>query len=144
MRTISEVLDESVAQRRFQMILVASFAATALLLACLGIYGVVSYSVARRTGEIGIRAALGARPGNLYGLILRQGMVPVAAGLALGVAAALAVGRMLASFLFEVRARDPFTIAAVSALLAAIAIAACLVPALRAARVEPTRALRYE
>ncbi len=144
MRTIAEVLDQSVAQRRFQMTLVGSFAATALLLACLGIYGVISYSVARRTGEMGIRAALGACPGDLYGLILRQGMAPVAAGLVLGVAAALAVGRMLGSFLFEVRARDPFTIAAVSALLVAVAIAACFLPARRAARVEPTTALRYE
>lgn len=144
MRTISEVLDESVAQRRFQMTLVSSFAATALLLACLGIYGVISYSVARRTGEMGIRSALGARPGDLYALILRQGMAPVAVGLAVGVAAAVAVGRMLASFLFEVRARDPFTIAAVSALLVAVAVAACFLPARRAARVEPTTALRYE
>ncbi len=144
MRTIAEVLDQSVAQRRFQMTLAGSFAATALLLACLGIYGVISYSVARRTGEMGIRAALGARPGDLYGLILRQGMAPVVAGLVLGVAAALAVGRMLGSFLFEVRARDPLTIAAVSALLVAVAIAACFLPARRAARVEPTAALRYE
>ncbi len=144
MRTVSEVLDESVAERRFQMMLVSSFAATALLLACLGIYGVISYSVARRTGEMGIRSALGARPGDLYALILRQGMAPVAVGLALGVAGAVAAGRMLASFLFEVRARDPFTITAVAALLVVVAIAACLLPARRAARVEPTTALRYE
>ncbi len=144
MRTISEVLDESVAQRRFQMTLVASFAATALLLACLGIYGVISYSVARRTGEMGIRAALGACPGDLYALILKQGMAPVAAGLVLGIAGALAAGRMLASFLFEIRARDPFTLAAVSALLVVVAAAACYLPARRAARVEPTTALRYE
>ncbi|HOK44433.1 MAG TPA: FtsX-like permease family protein, partial [Bryobacteraceae bacterium] len=144
MRTISEVLDESVAQRRFQMTLAGSFAFTALLLACLGIYGVVSYSVARRTGEMGIRAALGARPADLYRLVLRQGLAPVAVGLLLGIASALAAGNMLASLLFEIRPRDPFTIVAVSALLTAVSIAACLLPARRAAGVEPAAALKYE
>jgi predicted permease len=144
MRTMSELLDKAVATRRYNMLLAASFAGVALLLASLGIYGVISFAVARRTGEMGVRAALGARPASLYALILRQGMAPVIAGLALGVTAAFWLGRVLASMLYEVGARDPMTIAAVTSLVALVAAAACYIPARRAARTDPTTALRYE
>jgi predicted permease len=144
MRTMSEVLDESVAARRFQTLLAAAFAAMALLVASLGIYAVVSYSVARRTSELGIRAALGARPAALYGLILRGAAKPVAAGLALAVAGAAAFGRVLDSLLYDIAARDPFTVAAVVVALGMVALAATLGPARRGARVDPVTALRKE
>jgi len=144
MRTMSEVLDESVATRRFQMQLAAGFAFMALLVASLGIYAVVSYSVARRTSELGIRAALGARVPDLYGLILRQGMAPVVIGLLFAIAGAAVFGRLLGSLLFEIGGRDPLTIAAVASLLGVVALAACLVPARRASRVDPLTALRCE
>ena len=144
MRTMSELLEENVATRRFQMQLAAGFALMALLVASLGIYAVVSYSVARRTSEMGIRAALGARGPDLYGLILRQGMAPVAIGLLLAIAGTAAFGRLLGSLLYEIGGRDPLTIAAVASLLALVALAACLVPARRASRVDPLAALRSE
>ncbi|HLM99195.1 MAG TPA: ABC transporter permease [Bryobacteraceae bacterium] len=144
MRTMDQVVSDSVGQRRFQMSLLASFAAGALLLASLGIYGVVSYSVSRRRNEIGIRIALGARGGDVYRMVLRQGLAPVALGLIAGVAVALAAGRILSSLLFQVSPTDPFTIGAVTILLAAVAVVACSVPAVRAMRVEPMKALRYE
>lgn len=144
LRTMREVLAESLAQRRFQMLLALAFAATALLLAALGIYGVVSYSVARRRNEMGVRMALGARARDLYGLVMWQAMRPVVAGLLAGVAGALVAGRLLASLLYEVSPRDPATMAVVAGILLAVALAACLVPARRAARVAPLEALRYE
>lgn len=126
------------------MTLAAVFAGTALLLAGLGIYGVVSYSVARRTNEMGIRMALGAESLHLYGMVLRQGMAPVALGLVAGVAGSLAAGRVLASLLYEICARDPLTIGAVAILLTLVALAACTLPARRATRVDPLVALHYE
>jgi predicted permease len=144
MRTMTEVFQQSVAERRFQVLLAGAFAATALLLASLGIYGVVSYSVTRRTNEMGIRMALGAQSYNIYGMVLRQAMTPVVLGLAAGLGAALAAGRVLASLLYEVSPRDPFTIAAVALLLAAVGLAACVLPALRATRLDPLTALRCE
>lgn len=119
-------------------------AAAALLLASLGIYGVVSCSVARRTNEIGIRMALGARASDVLRMALRQGLTPVALGLAAGVAGALALGRILSSLLFGVSARDPVTIGAVVFVLAAVAVAACCFPALRAIHIDPMTVLRYE
>jgi putative ABC transport system permease protein len=144
MRTMDDVLDESIATRRFQMALAAGFAAVALLVASLGIYAVVSYSVARRASELGVRAALGATVADLYKLVLRQGMAPVAAGLAAAVAGALALGRLIQSMLYEIGGRDPLTIAAVAAVLALVALGACLIPARRAGRVDPATALRCE
>ena len=144
MRTMSEVFDGSVGMRRFQMLLAGGFALMALLAASFGIYAVVSYSVARRTAELGIRAALGARTGDLYGLILRQGMAPVAVGLLAAAAAALAFGRVLASLLYEVDGRDPLTIALVTGLLGLVSLAACLIPARRAGSLDPLAALRYQ
>jgi putative ABC transport system permease protein len=126
------------------MLLVLLFAASALLLASLGIYGVVSYTVAQRTNEIGIRVALGAHTAAVYRMVLRQGLTPVVLGLVAGVAGALALGRLLTSLLFEVSPADPLTIGAVIAALASVAAFACTVPALRAARVDPMSALRYE
>jgi putative ABC transport system permease protein len=143
-RTMEDVISEAAAPRRFQMLLVLLFAASALLLASLGIYGVVSYTVAQRTNEIGIRVALGAHTAAVYRMVLRQGLTPVVLGLVAGVAGALALGRLLTSLLFEVSPADPLTIGAVIAALASVAAFACTVPALRAARVDPMSALRYE
>jgi predicted permease len=144
MKTMEEVISEAAAPRRFQMLLVLLFAASALLLASLGIYGVVSYTVAQRTNEIGIRVALGAQTAAVYRMVLRQGLMPVVLGLVAGVAGALALGRLLTSLLFEVSPADPLTIGAVMVALAAVAAFACTVPALRATRVDPMSALRYE
>ena len=141
---MQEVLGKSVGQSRFQTLLASVFAIVALLLASLGIYGVVSYSVARRTNEMGIRTALGARSSQLLGMVLRQGMGPVAAGLVVGVAAALAAGRFLGSLLFEVSARDPLTISAAAEVLFVVGLAACYIPAHRATKVDPMAALRFE
>jgi putative ABC transport system permease protein len=115
-----------------------------LLVASFGIYAVVSYSVARRTSELGIRAALGARAGDLYGLILWQGMAPVAAGLLVATAATLVFGRVLGSLLYDMSGRDPLTILLVAALLGLVSLVACVVPARRASRVDPLAALHYQ
>jgi putative ABC transport system permease protein len=144
LRTMREVLEDSLAQRRFQMMLGAAFAATALLLAAFGIYGVVACSVARRTAEIGIRSAFGAQPSDLRWMVLRQGMAPVVVGLLGGIAAALALSRVLSGLLYEIRPYDPATLAAVASILLATAAAACLLPARRATRVNPVEALRAE
>jgi ABC-type antimicrobial peptide transport system permease subunit len=144
MQTLEEAMSDSVAQRRFQMTLVMLFAAAALALAGFGIYGVVSYSVARRRTEMGIRMALGAGTAGLQRMVLWQGIRPVVAGLAVGIAAALAAGRILSSLLFQVSARDPLTIGGVALVLLAVSVVAALVPARRAARVDPTKALRFE
>ncbi len=144
MRTMQEVLDDSVSQRRFQMLIASLFAGCALLLATLGIYGVVSCSVARQTRDIGIRAALGARPMDLCGMVLLRGMAPVGLGLLVGVAGALAAGRLLRGLLYEISAHDPLTISVVALVVVGAALAACYLPARRAARVDPMVALRYE
>jgi ABC-type antimicrobial peptide transport system permease subunit len=144
MRTMEEVISEAAAPRRFQMLLVLLFAGSALLLASLGIYGVVSYTVAQRTNEIGIRVALGARTSDVYRMVLHQGLLPVVFGLIAGVGGALALGRLLSSLLFQVSPADPLTIGAVVVALGLVAALACTVPALRATRVDPMSALRYE
>lgn len=144
MRTMSEILDGSVGMRRFQMLLAIAFGAMALVVAGFGIYAVVSYSVARRTAELGIRVALGARSGHLYALIVRQAMAPVAAGLLLAALGAVAFGRILVSLLYEIRGVDAAAIAIVSGLLGLVALAACLAPAHRAIRVDALSALRSE
>ena len=144
MQTMREVMSDSVAQRRFQTMLVMLFAAAALALAGFGIYGVVSYSVARRRAEMGIRMALGAGPAGLQRMVLWQGIRPVVAGLAVGVAGALAAGRILSSLLFQVSARDPLTIGGVALVLLVVAVVAALAPARRATRVDPMQALRFE
>jgi predicted permease len=142
--TMREILSDSIGSRRFQTLLAGAFAGAALLLACLGIYGVISYSVARRTSEIGIRIALGAQASQVSALVLRQGMQPVLGGLAAGVAAALAAGKLIAGFLFGTQPRDPAAIAAVVFMLLVVAGLACWAPARRASRIDPMAALRNE
>ncbi|MGH9667476.1 MAG: FtsX-like permease family protein, partial [Bryobacteraceae bacterium] len=144
MRTLEQIKSESMASNRLRSLLLAVFAAVAMLLSAIGIYGVISYSVVQRTHEIGIRAALGASTGNLLRLILRNGMWMTAGGLALGVGGALGLTRLLNALLFGVGARDPVTIAAVAGVLALVALLACYIPARRAAQVDPMVALRYE
>jgi len=144
MRTMREVLEKSASQRRFQMLLASAFAVCALALAGLGIYGVVSYSVVRRTREIGIRTASGALPLHLYRLVLRQGTAPVAVGLILGIAGAVALGRLLRGLLYQISPYDAWIIAAAVGITFAVALAACWLPARRAARIDPMVALRYE
>jgi predicted permease len=144
MQTLQEVMSDSVAQRRFQMTLVMLFAGAALALAGFGIYGVVSYSVARRRTEMGIRMALGAGTGGLQRMVLWQGIRPVVAGLGVGIVGALAAGRILSSLLFQVSARDPLTIGGVALVLLAVSVVAALAPARRATHVDPMKALRFE
>jgi predicted permease len=142
--TMDDVVDTSLSQRRFSMLLLGAFAVLALLLAAVGIYSVLSFAVRRRVREIGIRVALGAEVKDILRLIVTEGMKPALIGLLLGVAGALALGRVLASFIYGITAYDPPTFAAVAALLAAVALLASIIPAYRAARIEPTRALREE
>jgi len=143
-RTMRDIVSASVAERKFQLSLVLAFAGIALVLACLGIFGVVSYTVAQRRGEMGIRLALGATAGDLRTMVVRQGLAPVVVGLACGIAGALAMGRVLEGLLFGVSATDPWTLAGVSAVLIAVAAAACYIPAMRVSRADPLSALRYE
>jgi putative ABC transport system permease protein len=143
-KTLQEVMAESVGQRRFQMLLVLLFASAALALAAIGTYGVLSYAVTRRSGEMGIRMALGARQSEVLGMVLRQGMIPVVGGLAGGALVALGVGRYVESLLYQVSPRDPVAFAASGAVLLAVSVAACLIPARRATRVNPVEALRFD
>jgi putative ABC transport system permease protein len=143
-RTMETVRRESIAQPRFRALLITLFGAVALALATIGIYGVVAYSVARRTHEIGVRMALGAQTTDVLKLVLRQGMWLAVKGLLLGLAGAFALTRLVASLLYGVSATDPLTFALVPALLFAIALLACWIPARRAAQVHPMEALRYE
>ncbi len=142
--SMDTVLAHSIALQRFLMILMGIFAGLALVLASVGIYGVLSYQVARRTHEIGIRMALGARPVDVLRLILREGMLVVLAGVFVGVAAAFGLSRFLASVLFGVKPADPFTFTAVAFVLVAVALLACYIPARRATGVDPLVALRHE
>jgi putative ABC transport system permease protein len=142
--TMKQIESRSLSQRRFQIALLALFAGSALMLAALGTYGVLAFSVARRTNEIGIRMALGAQPGNIMSMVMRRGLVPVAAGLAAGVAGALALGRVISGLLFAVSPYDWRTILGVIVLMVICALAACWIPARRATRVDPLVALRYE
>jgi ABC-type antimicrobial peptide transport system permease subunit len=134
----------SVQDRRFSLILLGVFAMLALVLSVVGIYGVTAYTVARRTREVGIRMALGARRSEVLALLLRQVSSPVLAGLGLGLIASLGLTRVLASMLFGVTPTDPATFAAVVVMLSGVAAVACYIPARRAMRVDPTVALRSE
>jgi predicted lysophospholipase L1 biosynthesis ABC-type transport system permease subunit len=143
-RTLSELVAGSVARPRLSAALLGIFAAAALLLAGIGIYGVISYGVTQRTRELGIRMALGAGSQRVQRMILAQGMAPVLGGIALGIVAALGLTRLLRSLLFGVAATDPTTFIAVTCFLLAVAVPAGLVPARRAARCDPVTALRAE
>jgi predicted permease len=143
-RPMEQVVARSIAPQRFNMLLIGVFAATGLLLATVGIYGVVSYSVAQRTNEIGIRIALGARAVDVARLILKQGVALTGLGVTIGLAASLALTRVMKSLLFGVSATDPWTFALITLLLAVVALMACYIPARRATKVDAMVALRYE
>src|SRR5882724_1894901 len=144
LQTMDQVFGDSVAQPRFSMLVVGLFAALALVLASVGIYGVMAYSVSRRAHEIGVRMALGARTGQVLKLVLKEGMTLTLMGIAVGLFGAFALTRLIATLLFGVSAKDPFTFISVAALLAAVALVACYIPARRATKVDPLVALRYE
>ena len=141
---MTAVVSQSIAQRRLSLILLAFFALTALFLASLGLYGVMSYSVTQRTPEIGIRMALGARQAQVLLLVERQAMKLVLTGLVIGIAGALALTRAMTSLLFHVGSADLPTFTIVAAILVVVSLLACYLPARRAARVDPIIALRYE
>ena len=142
--TMDEVAAESVAARRFQTTLLGIFALVALLLAAVGIYGLISYTVGRRTHEIGVRMALGAQRRDIFALVVRQGLLLATAGLIAGLLGAFALTRLLAGIVYGVSPTDPLTYAALSLFLLLVALLACLVPARRATKVDPMEALRYE
>jgi len=142
--TMNERLSNSVSDRRLNLTLLGSFAALALLLAIIGVYGVVSYVVTGRTHEVGIRMALGAQRADVLALFIRQGMVLVLIGVGLGLVGALALTQLMSTLLFGVAPDDPMTFVIVAILLSVIALFACYVPARRAARVDPLVALRHE
>jgi putative ABC transport system permease protein len=142
--TMDDIVSTSVAPRRFTMLLLGIFAALALVLAAIGLYGVIAYAVARRTQEIGVRVAMGAKQMDIFRLVLRHGMVPSLFGTIVGTLGALALTRLLASLLYGVGAQDPLTFSTVPVVLMAVAFIACAVPALAATRVDPIQALRYE
>ncbi len=144
MRTLRELVSASVSRPRFHTVLLGVFAALALLIAVVGVYGHLSYSVARRRHEIGVRMALGAGRGAVLSLFVRQGMAPVAVGLALGVVLAALFSRVLESLVFGIATTDVATYVGVTGLLAGVAAAACWLPARRAAAVDPMRVLREE
>jgi putative ABC transport system permease protein len=142
--TMDDLVANSLSQQRFNMLLLGAFAGLALLLAAVGIYSVLSYSVRRSVPEIGIRLALGARLGDVLRQVIFEGMKPTLLGVAIGAVGALLLGRVLSSLVFEVRPTDPFTFVVVTALLAVIALLASIIPAYRATKVDPIVALRYE
>ena len=143
-QTMDEVISNSFAARRLSMLLLGIFAALALVLACVGIYGVISYLVSQRTREIGVRMALGAQPGDVLRLVIGHGAKMALIGVAVGIVAALGLTRLIANQLFGVSAHDPLTFLGVALLLIIVAVAACFIPARRAMRVDPMVALRYE
>lgn len=143
-RSLDELVTTSLASRRFHMLLLATFAGVALLLALAGLYGVLAYSVARRTREIGVRMALGAGPATLLGQTVAQGMRPVVAGIVVGLAATILVSRLMTSLLFGITASDPVTYVSVALILAGTALGSCSLAAVRALRIDPVRALQKE
>ena len=141
---MQDVVAGSLSQQRFSTLLLGTFAGLALLLAAVGIYSVLSYSVKRRVNEIGIRMALGARLGDVLRMIVCEGMKLVLLGVVIGAVVALTLGKVMSSLIYEVRPSDPLTFIAVAALLGAVAFFASVIPAYRAARIDPMKALRYE
>lgn len=137
-------MSEAESQPRFLTLLLGLFSGVALVIATVGIYGVISYAVARRSKEFGLRMALGAQPGNVLSLVMKQGAALTVIGVIVGVGAALGLTRLMATLLFGVQPTDPLTFLSVSAILAVVALAASYIPALRATKVDPMKALRYE
>jgi ABC-type antimicrobial peptide transport system permease subunit len=143
-RTLDDVVARSISEPRFYTVLLGAFATMALLLAAIGIFGVLSYAVVQRSREIGIRVALGAHPAQVLGLVLRQALLLSGAGVAAGLVGALLLGRALSSLLFQLSPRDPATLAGVAGLLVLVALVASYLPARQATRVDPLVALRSE
>jgi predicted permease len=143
-RTFEQVYSASLGSRKFNVILFGFFGITALLLAAAGVFGVMAYSVSRRTREFGVRVALGATPAAVLGMVLRQGMYTILVGVAVGFGGAFALSRTVSSLLFGVTPTDPVTFGGVTFLLVAVALLACYIPARRATKVDPMVALRYE
>jgi len=143
-RSMDDIVDSSVSQPRFSSSLLSLFAALALMLASVGLYGVMAYSVSQRTNEIGIRIALGAKQTDVLKMIVVQGMKLALMGVAIGLAGALAIGRFLATMLYQVKPTDPLTLVFMSIALIGVSLLANYIPARRAAKVDPIVALRYE
>jgi len=143
-QTMERLLADSISRARFSTLLLTVFGIVAMILAAVGIYGVMSYSVTQRTHEIGIRMALGAQGRDVLALVVREGLILTVCGLAIGLAGAFALTRIMSSLLFNVSATDPLTFAAIPLVLASVALFACSLPALRASKVDPMIALRYE
>jgi putative ABC transport system permease protein len=143
-QTLTDAISNTVAQTRFYTFLFALFGATGLILTLTGISGVISYTVSQRTQEIGIRMALGAQASDVLKMLVGQGMVLTAVGIAIGVIAALALTQLMSNMLFGISPTDPLTFGVIAALLAVVALLACFVPARRATKVDPMIALRYE
>jgi putative ABC transport system permease protein len=143
-RTMDQLLSRTLSEARFSLLVFGLFAALALVLAAIGIYGVMATAVTQRTHEIGLRMALGAQKRDVLRLVIGQGMMLVVIGIAAGLAFAVALTRLMSSLLFGVSATDPLTLALITLLLAAVALLACYLPARRATKVDPLRALRYE
>jgi putative ABC transport system permease protein len=143
-KTMEGLVDGSLAQPRFRTTLLGAFAGVALILAAIGLYGVTAYSVAQRTNEFGVRMALGAQKANILGLVVAHGTTMAAIGIAIGVAAGLGVTNLISKLLFGVKAKDPLTFAATAVLILIVALVASAIPALRAMRMDPVVALRYE
>jgi putative ABC transport system permease protein len=143
-RLMEDVLASAQSRPRFLTLLLTLFSSIALIIATVGIYGVISYSVARRSKEFGLRIALGAQPMNILGLVLKQGVLLTVIGVVVGVGSALVLTRLMTSLLFAVKPTDAITYVGVSALLATVALFASYIPARRATQVDPIKALRYE
>ena len=142
--TVETLISRTLGERRFNLILLGAFAVIALLLAGIGIYGLISFSISRRGHEFGVRMAMGAQTGDIMKMVLKEGLMLMLAGVGLGLAVSIALTRLLSSLLFGTSATDPLTFVMISVVLAVVALTACFVPARRATKVDPMVALRYD